>query len=376
MIPKVSVIFSFYNDSKYLDDSITSILNQTFKDIELIMLDNGSTDDSFEIANEYTKTDYRVKIIRSEINYYGGGKNSRALLKEAKGKYIKFFCADDVMLPNCIEKQVNFLDDNSKYIACFANLNMVDDNGKNLNKSSDCVIKNNRFEYLNHIFFNYNALTFPTFIIRKEYLEESMMDLRLLHFYDVKLWISTLKKGEIFVIEENLVNYRIQGNGGNVSNLNADPKKLKTYLFELHLIYEEFFKIDDFDDFEKIFPNHKDKIKNCDRDKDKDLIPLIIALILYNSDKFNPFLFCLHKNIALLKIFDLLRSDKIFAKMEGKLGVSYKDIRDLSMTFFEGIDIKYLKHHKGFFKKLYYRIFKKRHIKKAKELYSNQIINF
>ncbi len=341
MSPKISVIFSFYNDAKYLNDSIGSVLNQSFQDFELVIIDNGSTDNSFEIANEYAKKDQRIKILRSRENYFGGGINLTKLLKETKGEYIKLFCADDILIENCLEKEINFLEQNPQYIAGFANMTVVDEDGQDRNKTMRCVIKNNRFEYLNHIFYNNSPFTFPSAIVKKSALTKTISsDIRLVHFFDVKIWVEILKQGEVFVIEENLVKYRTRKNQGNVSNITRSQEKAKAYAFEMHLFYEEFFKINDFALFATIFPESEKYLGRLDKNTDQDLLPIVTAILLYNSEKFDLFYFGLKKNIALLKIFDLIRNEETFARVE-KLGISYQKFRELSNNFLDGVVLQY-----------------------------------
>ena len=93
MNPKVSVIVPVYNASKYLNKCIESLISQTLKEIEIILVDDGSTDDSKEIIKEYSKSDSRVKLILQENS--GPSKARNSGIKEAKGVYIAFVDADD-----------------------------------------------------------------------------------------------------------------------------------------------------------------------------------------------------------------------------------------------------------------------------------------
>ena len=114
MTVKISILLIFYNDAKYLTTAIKSILNQTFDNFELIMLDNGSNDGSSTIAKQHAQQDSRIKIIKSQQNYHNGSLNFRKLLAHSKGKYIKFFCADDIMTPNCLNTQIELLENNNQ----------------------------------------------------------------------------------------------------------------------------------------------------------------------------------------------------------------------------------------------------------------------
>lgn len=109
--PKISVIIPVYNSEKYLNKCISSILKQTFKDIEIICVDDYSSDASLKILKEFAKQDSRIKVIHLNKNKRAGGARN-AGLKVARGKYITFIDSDDCVenkycevLYNAIEKQ-------------------------------------------------------------------------------------------------------------------------------------------------------------------------------------------------------------------------------------------------------------------------------
>jgi len=98
---KISVLIPVYNAETYLNEAIDSILNQTFKDFELICVNDGSLDNSLEILENYAKNDSRFKIISQENAGCGAARN--LALDEASGDYIYFFDPDDYILPNTLE---------------------------------------------------------------------------------------------------------------------------------------------------------------------------------------------------------------------------------------------------------------------------------
>ncbi len=106
MLPLVSVILPVYNQEKHLDEAIESILNQSFRDFELIILDDGSTDGSAQIIRQFAAKDIRIQAY-FEIN---SGKSSATnyLVNKARGEWCAFLDADDVMLPQRLERQVAF----------------------------------------------------------------------------------------------------------------------------------------------------------------------------------------------------------------------------------------------------------------------------
>ena len=98
---KISVIVPVYNVEKYLNDCIDSIINQTYKNIEIILVDDGSNDSSGSICDEYAKKDNRVRVIH-KVN--GGLSSARnAGLDEVTGDYVMFCDSDDMFLPTSCE---------------------------------------------------------------------------------------------------------------------------------------------------------------------------------------------------------------------------------------------------------------------------------
>ena len=99
---KISVVIPVYNVAEFLEEAISSLLNQTFEDFELICVNDGSKDNSLDILNDFAKKDSRVVVIDKENGGCGSARN-RAL-DEAKGEYIYFFDPDDYILPDAFER--------------------------------------------------------------------------------------------------------------------------------------------------------------------------------------------------------------------------------------------------------------------------------
>ena len=109
--PKISVIMAVYNSEKFLNESINSILNQTFKDFEFIIINDCSTDNSLKIIKEFIKKDNRIKLINNERNLGAAGTRNEGL-KIAKGKYIAILDSDDISYTQRFVIQYNYLEDN------------------------------------------------------------------------------------------------------------------------------------------------------------------------------------------------------------------------------------------------------------------------
>lgn len=110
MKPEISVILPFYNSQDTLRSAVDSVLQQTFTNLELILIDNDSDDDSYSIATEYASSDSRVKLIDEPDRNIVKALNSG--ISEAEGRYIARMDADDLCMPERFEKQFDFLEQN------------------------------------------------------------------------------------------------------------------------------------------------------------------------------------------------------------------------------------------------------------------------
>ena len=109
--PLVTIFMAVYNVENFIKDSLESILNQTYKNFEFLIVNDASTDHSSEILQLYEKKDKRIRVIHNKHNM--GIPYTRNIgLKEANGKYIAIMDADDIALPFRIEKQVLFMENN------------------------------------------------------------------------------------------------------------------------------------------------------------------------------------------------------------------------------------------------------------------------
>ncbi|WP_244834814.1 glycosyltransferase family 2 protein [Clostridium sp. BJN0001] len=107
---KVSVIMPVFNAEKYLEESIKSVLNQTYKNFEFIIINDGSTDSSLSIINKFKSMDNRIRVIDQKNNGIVYSLNKG--ISTAKGKYIARMDADDISLPNRIKNQVKYMETN------------------------------------------------------------------------------------------------------------------------------------------------------------------------------------------------------------------------------------------------------------------------
>src|SRR5512139_3706130 len=105
--PTISVVMPVYNAAPYLAESIGSILNQTFRDFEFIIVNDGSSDDSASILHKYKKSDSRIRVYHQENQGTAAARNHGCRL--ARGEYIATMDADDFSLPQRFDKQLNYI---------------------------------------------------------------------------------------------------------------------------------------------------------------------------------------------------------------------------------------------------------------------------
>jgi len=249
--PKVSIICRTYNQEEIVELAIESALNQTFKDYELIIIDDASTDNTYAKIHKFH--DQRIKIIKNTKNK-GPIATLNMGITEAIGEYISILDGDDEYLPRKLEKQVEYLDKNPDYNAIFSYINTIGDinNPKILNNSNffKSIINNpagTRAEMLRKCFGYGTFLAFPSEMFRKRYAV--LFPEHLLALSETNFHISILLYSNIKVLEEPLVNYRVVENYENkwCSSLSLEN--------ELFFLLDRFLEIKDIEFFKEVFKN-------------------------------------------------------------------------------------------------------------------------
>lgn len=134
--PLVSIGIPVYNGERYLENALNSILAQTFKDFELIISDNGSTDQTEKICRTYAKLDQRIKYFRNKQNL-GAGWNFDQVAKLAKGKYFKWACHDDLYALGFLQECVDILERDSGNVLAYPKTLIIDEFEIEITKHED-----------------------------------------------------------------------------------------------------------------------------------------------------------------------------------------------------------------------------------------------
>lgn len=203
--PLVSVVTPVYNSALFLEKTILSVINQTYPHWELILVDDCSTDASFEIAKAYSEKDSRIKPFQLKQNQ-GAGVSRNFGIKEALGSYIAFLDADDLWTPEKLQKQLDFMTKNNCTI-CYSSYQLMNEDGSLQPKIIEALPKLTfkkllKSNYIGNLTGIYNAAALGKIyapVIRKR--------------QDWALWLSALKlENKAMGIQEPLAFYRVRKN--------------------------------------------------------------------------------------------------------------------------------------------------------------------
>lgn len=216
--PLVSVFIPYYNDEQFLRQSIESVLNNTYQNFELILLNHATQDSCKQIAHSYN--DVRIKHIDMTLNYGGGsGLLFEAMLSISKGKYIKPFCADDMLIKDGLQILVDYMENNPNKDFAFGDVEYINIKGKNL---YDSWFKGKRHHLLHCdekdclllLAKGSCPVPYPGAIIKKTVLQNILpMNISYIMMFDMSIWANLLCQGyKIGFIDKKVAYYRISKN--------------------------------------------------------------------------------------------------------------------------------------------------------------------
>ena len=220
----VSIIMPSYNTASFIAESIQSVLAQSYKDWELIIVDDCSPDNTDDVVKPYL-SDERIRYLKNEKNSGAAVSRNRALL-EAKGKWIAFLDSDDLWMPEKLQKQVRFMEKNGYHFS-YTNYAEIDTEGK---KNGITVTGPKRITKTG--FFNYCWPGCLTVMYDRDVVG-------LLQIADIKknndyaMWLKVCRKADCYLLNEELALYR-RGRVGSVST-----HSIKTMIGWHYKLYRE-----------------------------------------------------------------------------------------------------------------------------------------
>ena len=226
--PLVSVVMGCYNHAAYVGKTIESVLNQTYTNFELIIVDDASQDNSVEVIKQYT--DSRIRFEALEVNT-GFGAPERAF-NMARGEYIAVLGSDDMWKNNLLECYVDFLENHEGYVCCFSVPEVIDEN--------DVVIENSGFEkifeqenrtkeeWFKRLYMYGNCFCAPGACMRYSVFEKlGPMRYQYRQLQDYEYWLRTVQLGNVYIYPKSLMYYR-KHYTDNTVNISAPTTEVNT----------------------------------------------------------------------------------------------------------------------------------------------------
>lgn len=223
--PKVSVVIPCYNDKEFINETVESILNQTFRDFNVIIVDDGSNIDTKEVLKKINHP--KVSILEQKNGGLSNARNNG--FKKASGKYILSIDSDDTLDVSFLEKAIIILDEKENVSAVSSFCNIFEGNYKLISKHTP------KGGGLKNFLFDNNSTSFA--LIRKSSWEKiGGYDEKMINgFEDWEFWISMTKNGGyVHIIEEFLFNYRYKSISMSKDSKKNHREKNIAYIYKKH----------------------------------------------------------------------------------------------------------------------------------------------
>lgn len=241
----VSIITPTYNCGKYISETIESVINQSYKNWEMIIIDDCSTDNTKDVVEKYKKN-YSNIIYKVLDNNSGAAIARNTALKMAKGKYIAFLDSDDLWDSGKLEKQINFMKKNNYYFT-YTNYEEIDENSNTLKKLVTGPKKINKAGMYNYCWPGCLTVMYDSEKVGLVQIENLKKN------NDYAIWLKVIRKANCYLLNENLAKYRIRE--GSISNhsilklikyhyiLYKDGEKMNFFLSYVNTIRNLFFGV-------------------------------------------------------------------------------------------------------------------------------------
>jgi glycosyltransferase involved in cell wall biosynthesis len=220
--PRVTIAVPVYNGADYIEAAVHSACAQTFADIEILVVDNDSTDDTVARVDAIAQTDPRVRLVRNETNVGMTGNFNRCL-ELAAGEYVKFLCADDLLDPDCTQRMLDAMlgAPGVAIVSCARRL--IDPSGAPLGEARH-VSKPRRLAgdaALRTIFHVKNLAGEPTAVLFRRDRAARGFDPAYGQALDVEMWFHLLGGGDLLLLPDVLCAIRIHPEQGTQHNLRS-----------------------------------------------------------------------------------------------------------------------------------------------------------
>jgi teichuronic acid biosynthesis glycosyltransferase TuaG len=218
----VSIITPSYNSSKFINDCVNSVFSQTYKNWEMIIVDDCSEDNSKEIISELSTKDKRINPIFLEKNV-GAAEARNTAIRQSKGKYVAFLDSDDLWNPKKLEKQLYFMNKN-EIVFSYTNYQLMSENGEDL---SNFILAPEKMTYDSYL--KNTIIGCLTVIIDREKSGEFEMP-NICSSHDMALWLLIMKRGfSAYGLDDNLAKYRVVSSSNTANKWRAAKDVWRVY---------------------------------------------------------------------------------------------------------------------------------------------------
>jgi glycosyltransferase involved in cell wall biosynthesis len=235
-MPAVSICIPTYNHARFLKDAVASATAQRYADLEILIVDNASQDETPEIAAQLASKDARIKYLRHPENV-GLIRNFDACLQIAQGRYIKYLCSDDVLEPECVARMAEVLDAQPEVavVACARTMTDVDLNPLRVVTARAVACRVPSLEMISECFFLGNKIGEPTAVMFRRADAARGFRLSYQQLVDLEMWFHLMQSGDIYVLPGPLCRVRQHQNQATWGN-DRDGK----IVADRRLLYAEF----------------------------------------------------------------------------------------------------------------------------------------
>lgn len=260
---KISIVLPCYNHAEYVGDSIRSVLNQTYRNFELFVFDNGSMDNSWEVINSFH--DERMIKIKLEKNDLLEVK--KQFIQRATAKYFAIMYSDDIWLESKLEKQMELINANQDARVCFTWSKFVNEHLEDMWEENVFFNETNKSEkeWWEAFFTRANHLSCPSFLCEREiYIKHFGKLYPYRQIADFYCWMKILEETNIYIVEEVLVNQRLHTQGNNPNECARTKENI--YRENVELKYVIYKIIDEMPDhvFIKNFCDSTEELEHMD----------------------------------------------------------------------------------------------------------------
>jgi len=203
--PLVSIVMTAFNASKYIKEALDSLVCQTYSHLEFIIVDDGSTDNSWKIIQTYSKSDPRFRVFRLKKNS-GCSVASNFAFRKAKGKYIARLDADDIAYPNRFQKQVDFLESHPQVIILGGQCDIISENGQLIGEKNFPL----KHQDIVNALFSINPIQHPACIFRAKTFKAAKIkyEKEFVISHDLKIIFQLLSFGHLANLPDKVLYYR------------------------------------------------------------------------------------------------------------------------------------------------------------------------